>query len=324
MAGGPKKSVLCDDNHKYIAFVHTRDKFNFDGYSPPTQTIASVFIYDSIKGYMKAVAGSDFELIGYVACVQVIRKGSLYRLYVLDKVVMGRHDYMRYIDIDIGEHGIYAVGEWHSTHTYTNPMQSDQCFVMLDDDTLVVCGGYDRSSRGPISSCIAVDVNTGVVSKFPNMNNPREYHAAVHYKGTVVVIGGKGEKKESGPFQGVVCEQYDTVSKKWVEIGTPPMDSQSPCAVVVNGNIYLLRLANGRIGIYDGTTWTVLEITPVPARPAYIMGWVSLNDNIIRCWKVGWEKEITGLEILDLTTFKVDKFTRCKMSSQHLDAFVSF
>ena len=326
MEGKPKKSVLDNEdigNQNYAAFVCKNEEF--DSERGAFTKVARVFIYDSMEKKIREVAKFDLGDL-FISWIAVVRKGSFYRLYVLTQILETnscRPDCIRYIDIKIHEFGIYGTGAWHIVPTRIPGMRTQAGAVMIDPDTLIMCGGHDRDINDYTTSCVSIDVDTGFTLCFPDMINPRYFADAVKYRETVVIIGGSTFKSTSCPFKGAVCEQYDPVTGMWVEIGRPMMDIDLPSAVVANSKVYVTNLHIPHVGIYDGHTWTVVDIIPYAFTKGELLCCVPLKCEILRCW-TGSKREAAWLEIMDLDTLRVGPFRDCRLPEYTLVGVASF
>lgn len=120
--------------------------------------------------------------------------------------------------------------------------------IMLDDTTIVVCGG-ENNDENSLASCESLDLATHTFSAFPDMLEPRYSPAGVHYNGTVVVIGGTYGQK--------MCEQFDPAVFKWTPFA--PIDCNDPIeAVVVEDKIYAIDVYSASVWEYDGAAWVVV------------------------------------------------------------------
>ena len=174
--------------------------------------------------------------------VVAIQRGTTHRIYVFG----GFDDETDGLDsceyIDIGESNWILLGK-----KMASP-RSATCAVLLDHNTVVICGGgHNPYERGGLVSCEVFDLTTHTFSPFPDMLESRYGHSGVHYDGTIVVIAGCERMK--------TCEQFDPVTFRWAPF--PPLREGRHYfgAAVVDGKIYV---AGGyTVEVYDGSAWSV-------------------------------------------------------------------
>ena len=151
--------------------------------------------------------------------------------------------------IDVGE------DQWTLLEAKMTTARSRACAILLDHTTIVICGGFEQIDE--ISSCESLDLTTHTFSPFPSMMEPRGNHAGVHYRGTIVVLGGHHEQK--------TCEQFDPAVFKWTPFA--PLEwGLLTRAAVVEDTIYAVDVRNCFVQVYDGTAWVIIGGLPLSYR----------------------------------------------------------
>ena len=192
--------------------------------------------------------------VGREACpgAVVVQRIHGHRIYVFggrgDKGVLGSCEVL---DVDDGQ--------WSLIESTMDSPRSNTCAVLLDHDTVVICGGFTRDGGfGKTASCERFDLTCHTFSSFPGMMHARSRHAAVHYNGTVVVMGGHEEGRSQ-----ITCEQFDPDLLKWIPFPSltkirDTVNSRAAIgAAVVGGMIYAAGY-DIHIEIYDGSAWNVM------------------------------------------------------------------
>lgn len=135
------------------------------------------------------------------------------------------------------------------------------CIVMLDNKTILACGGYSQTKIPPniinfveTSSCISIDLDARVVNAFPAMLKARSHAAGVVYHGDIIVIGGTTDT--SDPTNS--CEQFDTAQGKWKLIAS--INNTGPVSAAVSADRVYAFCSGKSIEVYDGVVWNVLDI----------------------------------------------------------------
>ena len=182
---------------------------------------------------------------GFWPAVAVVRRKKCHRIYVFGGRDGGwRLDSCEFLDVD--------EDQWTLLGAKMARPRSSACAVLLDDTTIVICGGastYDKET----DSCESLDLNTHTFSPFPDMLAPRYGHAAVRYNETIVALGGHDKRK--------TCEQFDPAVCKWTPF--PPLSEGRayPGAAVVENNIYVAGDSMW-VDMYDGAVWERVMFLP--------------------------------------------------------------
>ena len=123
------------------------------------------------------------------------------------------------------------------------------CAVMLDENTVIICGGYGFPYDS-CTSCDRFDLTSHTFSDFPKLRESRFEHAAVQYDGTIVVIGGFYTMK--------TCERFNIVDNKWEPIASLNHGRSDFGACVIEDRIYVVGGAHS-IEVYDGSSWAIIS-----------------------------------------------------------------
>ena len=184
--------------------------------------------------------------------VAVVRREAGHRIYMF-----GGHDRKvtlascEFIDVVEGQ----FQGPWTRVDAEMLLARLYTCAVLLDHNTIVICGGRAMASAFLFVDCEAFDLTTHTFSPFPDMLEPRGEHAGVHYMGTIVVIGGFTMKKS--------CEQFDPAIGKWTPFASLNEGRCLLGADVVENKIYVAGGYRYSLEVYDGGAWLVVA-TEIP------------------------------------------------------------
>ena len=200
--------------------------------------------------YMPAM---EYAYFGYV----VVPRKACHRIYIFGGYHTAGSDYVgnecKFIDIEDN-------GKWTTIDERMSINRAWTCAVLLDHDTIVICGGNDQESFRSIRSCDRFDLTTHTFLSFPDMLTPRAGHAGVHYNGTIVVGGGYIDQTSTR-----TCEQFDPTIGEWRSFPYLNYTHVDAGWTVVGDMIYAVGGRNWKgegIEIYDGWAWKALNIPP--------------------------------------------------------------
>ena len=182
--------------------------------------------------------------------VAVVRREAGHRIYMF-----GGHDRFatltscEFIDVVEGR----FQGPWTRVDANMALARLHTCAVLLDHNTIIICGGRSMGFPDSYVACELFDLTTHTFSPFPDMLEARSEHAGVHYMGTIVVIGGFIQKQS--------CEQFDPAIGKWSPFASLNKGRQQLGAAVVEDKIYVAGGYNSSLEVYDGSTWSVVATT---------------------------------------------------------------
>ena len=155
-------------------------------------------------------------------------------------------------DVDSCEFLDVDNGQWNLIEHTMNTPRSCACAVLLDNSTVVICGGFTSKNPSITGDCERFDLTSHTFSSFPPMIIPRASHAGVHYSGTIVVMGGHYRSDDQ-----CACEQFDQDMFKWIAFPSLNIPRTDFGAAVVGGMIYVAG-DNDCIEVYDGSVWNIV------------------------------------------------------------------
>ena len=206
-------------------------------------------LFDAETGKWTSLPIMNTIRIGHPGVV-VVPWGPSYRVYVF-----GGHDGISNLNscefLDIGE------SQWTLVEETMASIRILTCAVLLDHNTVVICGGYDALKT--VATCEKFDLTTQTFSSFPDMLDKRNDHCGVHYKGTIVIVGGYNVSR----LQCDACEQFDPVDSKWVRIAPLNYGRSGAGAAVIEDKIYVVAgYSYGYVERYDGSVWSTVCDAP--------------------------------------------------------------
>ena len=142
---------------------------------------------------------------GYGPGAVVTEHGGTHRIFVFGGYALGAQKLDSAEFIELVEEGEKM--EWQRIEAKMSTPRITTTAVLLDRDTVVICGGH--SGKSLLSSCESFNIHTLTFSPFPDMLEDHCRHAAVHYNGTIVVMGGHLNKPACEQFKG--GKEIDTV-----------------------------------------------------------------------------------------------------------------
>lgn len=213
-----------------------------------------------------------------------------YRVFAIPNIFLHKtecNQIIRYFDVD--------QRKWVSTEKPLPCPRADKV-VRLTDTKIAMCG-Y-KGDSGTQTACALFDVDTYELTELPDMTIHRENFGTIHYRGTIVVIGGYTRTVDIVKM----CEQYTPGAVAWEPMGEIPAPARNvrasgAWAVVVEDKIYAIcGLIDPNLFMYDGTVWHEIALNR------------NFND-VFQCFLINYKGKPAALcrfgqiQILDTETY---------------------
>lgn len=213
--------------------------------------VAGCEMFDQETNEWTRLPSMTVERDSHVAIAKTLFSGT--RIYVFGGFgANNAAGYGCYLDsceyLDIGN------DTWTMMDVKMTTPRGDSAGVLLNPTTLVFCAGDDGEEI--TSKCESFDLDSHTFSPFPDMLGTRAQHAAVLYKGSIVVIGGE----DHDWTELSTCEQFDPNENQWKPFSPLNEPIKLPGAVVVEDKIFIVDRCH-EVDIYDGISWSTVQHT---------------------------------------------------------------
>ena len=118
--------------------------------------------------------------------------------------------------------------------------------VCASKDSLIVCGGYNRSTRQTISKVQKFSTTDRRWVEFPDLPFPVDCHGSALVIDKLYTIGGRYRKNNQTKHRYSSVNVLDLASLSWEECQSLPLAVESPGIAAVEENIYSMGGSNGK------------------------------------------------------------------------------
>lgn len=117
--------------------------------------------------------------------------------------------------------------------------------TMVDDDTMVVCGGIKYNLNGITQECLEYKFSTQSCRRLAKMHDIRYTFPIVHKEGKIYAIGGRVYGDDTVSLL-KKCEYYDRERDTWKKIADMNIPRCTSSAFIYNGEIWVIGGYTGR------------------------------------------------------------------------------